>query len=84
MTLTSINFVPLGSDACSTRPTVGQTVAARGYVSAVSSTGFYMQQSASGSLWGGIFVHLSAVVANPSLDSRAVGDYVEVVAVVAE
>ena len=63
---------------------VGEIVSARGYVTAMTSSGFYMQQSASGSLWGGIFVSFSAGVADPNLDTRAVGDYVEVVAVIAE
>ncbi len=84
MTLSAINYVPADGDACASSPVVGTTVLTRGYVSAIAYNGFYMQQTLMGMAWSGIWVYFSFGSTAPGLAGRAIGDYVEVVALVEE
>ena len=85
-TLEAINYATTDAEACSTTsPFVGQNVTTRGFVSAVRSNGFYMQSAESSVVWGGIWVYFSLQRrTEAALSLRAAGDYVEVVATVAE
>ena len=87
VSLYDINYVAHdGTDACAGSPLDGDVVTSHGYISAVTSDGFYMQQDLTGTLWGGIFVYFptDSGLSRDELASLTEGDYVEVTAEVEE
>ena len=88
VSLYDINYVADdGTDACAGSPLDGDVVTSHGYISAVTSDGFYMQQDLTGTLWGGIFIYIPSSgdgVGRDALATLSIGDYVEVTAEVEE
>jgi len=81
--LEQINYV--AGPQCTASPLHGEVVRTSGYVSAISSFGFYMQQRLTGSMFGGMFVFFAPELRSSTmLTSRAVGDEVQVVSTVME
>ena len=82
MTSYQINYHAPTSGGCESSTYVGATVKVRGYVSAVDNNGFYMQDNPTSAPYEGMFVYTTS--GGGWLIGRAVGQLVEVVAVVFE
>ena len=76
--LYDINYVASASTSgCYASPMVGSTVTTRGYISALRSTGFYIQTSPTSAVWTGIWVYFQSSQ-RALLSSVAVGNEVQV------